>query len=91
ESLLSTLFLRGVMSGWSERDLNQTNAFLDNSIHSNIWARWYSELQLAVVFDDRALVRTIAAIEHGAAPVEDFTWLSMGRTLAPHRVVEFGR
>ncbi len=91
ESLLSTLFLRGVMSGWSERDLNQTNAFLDNSIHSNIWARWYSELQLAVVFDDRALVRTIAAIEHGAAPVADFTWLSMGRTLAPHRVIEFGK
>ncbi|AWH50601.1 hypothetical protein C1925_16280 [Stenotrophomonas sp. SAU14A_NAIMI4_5] len=91
ESRLSTLFLRGVMSGWSERDLNQTNAFLDNSIRSPIWARWYSELQLAVVFDDRALVRTIDAIEHGAAPVEDFTWLSMGRTLAPHRVVEFGR
>lgn len=91
EQFLSTIFLRGVMSGWSQRNPSQVNAFLDDSIYGSTWARWYSELQLAVVFDDRALARTIKAVEHGIVPVEEFTWLSMGSTLAPDRVAEFGR
>lgn len=91
EQSLSTIFLRGVMSGWSERDPNQVDTFLESCIHSPIWARWYSELQLALVFDDRALARTIEAIEHGIVPVEEFTWPRMGSTLAPGRVSEFGR
>lgn len=91
EQFLSTIFLRGVMSGWSDHNPNQVDSFLDSSIHSPIWARWYSELQMALVFDDRALARTIEAVEHGIVPVEEFTWLRMGRTLAPDRVAEFGR
>ncbi|WP_415916268.1 hypothetical protein SE336_15720 [Xanthomonas arboricola] len=89
EQSISLIFVRGLMSGWSERSPEEANRFLDRAVRDPVWARWYSDLQTAVAFDSRALLRALEAIEHGVTPVEEFTWLGMGGTLASHPVAEF--
>ena len=80
---LSTMFLRGIISGWNKTNPTGVGAFLDNALCDDTWGAIFPELQVAIGLDDLGHSRLIKCLESGNAPSWQFQNLGSGRATDP--------
>lgn len=76
---LTTLFIRGLVAGWSKSKPDEASLFLENALSDNTWGAMFPELQIAVGLDDIAHARLMKSLELGKAPSWQFQYLGYGR------------
>lgn len=76
---LSIGFLRGFVSGWSERAPHEVAAFLDGALTDEVWIPLFVDLELSVPVDDAAFERLVRSLAEAKTPAIQYGQLCLGQ------------
>jgi len=77
------IFVRGIVSGWSESSQDEVEQFLDEVIAHPVWQKFFVELQVQSELDDNAYARLMSLLDHDDCPVWQYQYLAGGRATDP--------
>jgi len=80
---LSLIFVRGIVSGWSDTSSDEVEQFLDDAMTHSVWKKFFVELQVQSELDDHAFARLMKLLDHEDCPVWQFQYLAGGRATDP--------
>jgi hypothetical protein len=74
-SNVDTIWLRGLINGWSDSDPDAVSDFLDRALTDDVWQKWFVEFQVQAGIDERGFKRLMRALEPDICPTIQFSYL----------------